>query len=222
MFRAALFDLDGTLMDSTADIAWCGNELMRRHNFPTHPLDHFNRFIGDGVINLVRRMLPEDARRDDLIASLAQEFKTLYADHWAVESHVYEGIPEMLAALRARKLRLAVLSNKPHEFTQQCVAHFLPNTPFDIVRGAGNGGGGFPNKPDPAAALDIARRLEIPPADFVYLGDTNTDMQTATRAGMFAIGVLWGLRDRAELESTGAKAVLAHPRDLLTVISSAH
>ncbi len=83
-------------------------------------------------------------------------------------------------------------------------------------------GGGFPNKPDPAAALDIARRLEIPPADFLYLGDTNTDMQTATRAGMFAIGVLWGLRDRAELESTGAKAVLAHPRELLTVISSAH
>jgi phosphoglycolate phosphatase len=209
--RAALFDLDGTLMDSTADIAWCGNEVMRRHNYPTHPLDRFNQFIGDGVINLVKRMLPESARREEIITPLVAEYKTLYADHWAVESYVYEGIPEMLRALLARNLKLSVLSNKPHEFTLQCVKHFLPNTPFDIVMGSG---GGFPNKPDPRAATDIARRMNIPPQDFLYLGDTDTDMQTATRAGMFAVGVLWGLRARAELEANGARSIVAHPREV--------
>jgi phosphoglycolate phosphatase len=209
--RAALFDLDGTLMDSTADIAWCGNEVMRRHNYPTHPLDRFNQFIGDGVINLVKRMLPESARREEIITPLVAEYKTLYADHWAVESYVYEGIPEMLRALLARNLKLSVLSNKPHEFTLQCVKHFLPNTPFDIVMGSG---GGFPNKPDPRAAIDISRRMNIPPQDFLYLGDTDTDMQTATRAGMFAVGVLWGLRARAELEANGARSIVAHPREV--------
>jgi phosphoglycolate phosphatase len=209
--RAILFDLDGTLMDSTADIAWCGNEVMRRHNYPTHPLDRFNQFIGDGVINLVKRMLPESARREEIITPLVAEYKTLYADHWAVDSYVYEGIPEMLAALAAKNLKLSVLSNKPHEFTLQCVKHFLPKTPFDIVMGSG---GGFPNKPDPRAAIDIARRMNIPPQDFLYLGDTDTDMQTATRAGMFAVGVLWGLRTRAELEANGARSIVAHPREV--------
>lgn len=214
--RAALFDLDGTLMDSTADIAWAANTLLQRHHYPVHPLERFNQFIGDGVINLVKRMLPEEARRDEIITPLVAEYKALYADHWAVESYVYQGIPEMLAALLAQNLKLSVLSNKPHEFTLQCVKHFLPETPFDIIMGSG---GGFPNKPDPAAALDIARRMNIPPHEFLYLGDTDTDMQTATRAGMFPVGVLWGLRTRSELEANGAKAIAAHPREVPALLA---
>ncbi len=214
--RAALFDLDGTLMDSTADIAWAGNELMRRHGYPVHPLDRFSHFIGDGVVNLVKRMLPEGERRDQVIVPLVEEYKALYADHWAVESFVFEGIPAMLADLAAKGLKLAVLSNKPHEFTLQCVHHFLHGTPFEIVMGAG---GKFPNKPDPAAAMDIARQMALSPGEFLYLGDTDTDMQTATRAGMFAVGVLWGLRGRPELEANGAKAIVAHPREVAPLVS---
>jgi phosphoglycolate phosphatase len=209
--KAALFDLDGTLMDSTADIAWCANELLRRHHFPTHPLSSFSTFIGDGVVNLVKRILPPHARTDETVTPLVAQYKELYANHWAVDSYVYDGIPDMLAALHARGLKLAVLSNKPHEFTLQCVRHFLPNTPFEIILGAG---GGFPNKPNPAAALHIANQLSLPPQDFLYLGDTDTDMQTASRAAMFPIGVLWGLRTRAELEANGAKAIVAHPREV--------
>jgi phosphoglycolate phosphatase len=210
--QAALFDLDGTLMDSTADIAWCSNTLLQRHNFPTHPLSSFSTFIGDGVINLVKRILPAHARTDETITPLVQEYKELYANHWSVESYVYDGIPDMLAALRARGLKLAVLSNKPHEFTLQCVHHFFPNTPFEIILGAG---GGFPNKPDPRAATDIAQRLNIPPQNFLYLGDTDTDMQTASRAAMFPIGVLWGLRTKEELLANGAQATVTHPREIL-------
>lgn len=213
--RAALFDLDGTLIDSTADIAWSANTLLAENGYPTHPIASFTRFIGDGVRNLVIRILPEPARTPDRIDAFIDRYRALYADHWNVNTYIYPGILDLLQQLTARNLRLAVLSNKPHDFTLQCVNHYFPQIPFNPVMGAGTA---FPHKPDPAAALHIAAELAIPPADFLYLGDTDTDMQTATRAGMVPIGVLWGLRDRPELEANGAKSLIAHPAELLQLL----
>jgi phosphoglycolate phosphatase len=217
-FRAALFDLDGTLIDSTGDIAWAANTLLQRHGYPTHPLSAFSRFIGDGVKMLVTRILPEEVRTPDRIAAFIEEYRDLYASHWNVETYIYPGIPELIHDLKRQGLRLAILSNKPHDFTVQCVTHYLPSDAFDIVLGAGVAtptGHSFKNKPDPAAALHVSDGMNIPPGDFVYLGDTDTDMQTAVNAGMHPVGVLWGMRTREELALNGAKTLLKEPRDLL-------
>jgi phosphoglycolate phosphatase len=224
-FRAALFDLDGTLIDSSADIAWSGNTLLQKHNFPTHPLPAYNRFIGDGVKALVTRILPEEARTPERIAAFTEEYRALYATHWNVDTYIDPGIPDLIAALKREGLRLAILSNKPHDFTLQCVRHYLDASAFDLIVGGGSAGPDshpFPNKPNPASALHIAKQLNIPPADFVYLGDTDTDMQTAINAAMYPVGVLWGMRTREELALNGAKTLLRDPKDLLRLLGRAH
>jgi phosphoglycolate phosphatase len=217
-FRAVLFDLDGTLLDSSADIAWSGNTLLQKYRYPTHPLAAYNRFIGDGVKALVTRILPEEARTPERIAALIEEYRDLYAGHWNVETYVYRGIPELVAALKRDGFRMAVLSNKPHDFTMQCIKHYLPAEAFDVILGGGGlgpGGERFGNKPNPASALHIAQALGIAPGEFVYLGDTDTDMQTAVNAGMYPVGVLWGMRTREELALNGAKTLIREPGDLL-------
>jgi phosphoglycolate phosphatase len=211
-YRAVLFDLDGTLINSTADIAWAANTLLARRGLPTHPPQAFHRFIGDGVKVLVTRILPTSDYSPAFIDQLVDEFRALYAGHWNVETAVYPGIPELLVRLREAGVRMAVLSNKPHDFTVQCVDHFLPGGTFDVVLGAG---GRFAHKPDPAGALQIAKDLALDPRQCVYVGDTDTDMQTATRAGMRPVGVLWGMRGRDELLLNGAETLVAEPHDLL-------
>jgi len=216
-FRAALFDLDGTLIDSSADIAWAGNTLLQKHSFPTHPLAAYSRFIGDGVKMLVSRIVPEQARTPERIAGFIEEFRDLYAGHWNIETRVYPGIQELVTLLQRAGIRLAVLSNKPHDFAGQCVKHYFPGETFEAVMGSGfapPGGETFSNKPHPGAALDIARRMNLPPAEFVYLGDTDTDMQTAVNAGMYAVGVLWGMRTREELMLNGAQSLIREPQEL--------
>ena len=220
-FRAALFDLDGTLIDSSADIAWAGNTLLQKHSFPTHPLAAYSRFIGDGVKMLVTRILPEEVRTPERIASFIEEYRDLYAGHWNVETYVYPGMRELVSDLRQAGIKMAVLSNKPHDFTMQCVKHYLPVEAFEFVMGAGfagQNGETFPNKPNPGAALEIARRLNVPPAEFVYLGDTDTDMKTAVNAGMYAVGVLWGMRTREELMLNGAKSLIKEPGELMRLL----
>ena len=121
----------------------------------------------------------------------------------------------MLDALIARKLKLAVLSNKPHEYTKQCVAALLPKWNFDIVLGQRNW---VPRKPDPAGALEVANHLNISPSKFLYLGDTSIDMKTSVTAGMFPVGVLWGFRTAEELKESGARALISHPLEILNLL----
>jgi phosphoglycolate phosphatase len=135
-----------------------------------------------------------------------------YSKHWADNTKLYPGIPELLSALQERKIPTAVLSNKPDEFTQIMVEKLLPDWSFRIVRGLKSS---MPKKPDPAAALDISRELRIPPCQFLYLGDSNIDMQTANSAGMYAVGALWGFRTAEELLENGAKALIENPQDVL-------
>ena len=138
-----------------------------------------------------------------------------YDAHCFDLTKLYPGIPELIATLAERHFRLAVLSNKPDHFTKRMITHYFKPSPFAIVRGQ------LPNvplKPDPTAALQIAQELGVPPAQWLYLGDTNTDMQTARGAGMHAVGVLWGFRDREELVESGAEHIVAKPQEVLTLV----
>lgn len=216
-FRGVLFDLDGTLLDTLEDIADSANRALGQLGFPGHPVESFKYFIGDGVENLVRRALPLDQRDPAILAQCAALMRAEYGRRWADKTRPYPGVPELLDALTARAVPMAVLSNKPDEFTKLCVARLLPRWRFVAVVGASPA---LPRKPDPAAARHIARQLQLPPAEILYLGDTNTDMQTAVGAGMFPAGALWGFRTAEELWASGAKRLLSAPLDLLDVLGS--
>jgi len=210
-----LFDLDGTLLDTLADIANSMNAVLERLGFATHPLDSYRYFVGDAMDTLVRRTLPKDRLDDETIDTCIAAVKEEYGRRWAENTVPYPGISELLSALETAALPKAVLSNKPDEFTRLTVEKLLGQWSFEIVRGVGPQ---VPKKPDPTGALKIAAELSIAPAQVLYLGDTNTDMQTARSAGMYAVGALWGFRTAEELLASGAKALVAQPREVLKLL----
>ena len=211
-FKAVCFDLDGTLLDSLADLADCTNKILLKRGFPEHPVDAFRYFVGDGAKMLMTRVLPEEVRNESLIEDCRQDFETSYRECWNEQTIPYKDIPELLDALIGRQLKLTVLSNKPNEFTLLMVENLLAQWNFEVVLGQREG---IPRKPDPAGMLEICQQLEIPAEAFLYLGDTATDMKTAVSAGCFPVGVLWGFRTEEELRDNGARAIGKEPLDVL-------
>lgn len=210
--QAVLFDLDGTLLDTLADLGDSMNRVLLRAGFPEHPLEAYRYFVGDGMEKLAFRALPADSRDSANTARITTAMKEEYDRHWADKTQPYPGIPELLAELDKEGNPLAVFSNKPDEFTRKMIAAFFPGRRFGAVIGARPG---VPKKPDPGVPLEIAASLGISPSGFVYLGDTNTDMQTAVAAGMYPVGALWGFRTASELEASGAKRLIAEPREIM-------
>lgn len=214
-YKAILFDLDGTLLDTLEDIANAMNRVLDQKGFSTHRLDAYRYFVGEGATMLVRRTLPDDKRDDETIRECLEIFSEIYGQNWDIKTKPYDGVPEMLDELTARGLRIAILSNKPHEFVKLCVKKFLPNWKFDVVLGQRDT---VPRKPDPAGALEIVERLHTAPSDFLYLGDTAVDLKTAIAAGMFPVGVLWGFRPIQELQENGARALINSPLEILNLL----
>jgi phosphoglycolate phosphatase len=215
-FRAVLFDLDGTLLDTLQDLADSMNGVLLRFGFAGHPREAYKYFVGDGMENLVRRALPEtDRDRETTVSECLASMKEAYRGRWMEKTQPYPGIPELLDQLTARRFMLSVLSNKPDDLTRMMVKILLPRWPFEYVFGERPG---VPRKPDPAAALEIAERSLVPSEAFAYLGDTGTDMITAKLAGMHAVGVLWGFRRAEELTASGADTLISKPADLLELL----
>ncbi len=214
-YRAVLFDIDGTLLDTLEDIASSANGVLGRLGFPQHELEAYKYFVGDGREALAVRILPSSHRDATTIAKVVACIDSEYSHHWADTTHPYEGIPELLEALTVRAIKMAVLSNKPDDSAKLMVSRLLPHWQFELVLGARPS---VPRKPDPAAALEIAECLNILPSEFIYLGDTDTDMKTAKAAGMYPIGVLWGFRTADELLASGAKTLIHNPIDLLKIL----
>jgi len=213
--RALIFDLDGTLLDTLADLADSGNAALAALDLPEHPQDAYRYFVGLGIEELVCRMLPEN-RRDPATVRAALEHVTVeYKRRWRDKTLPYPGIPELLETLRRRGLPVCVLSNKPQHYTELTVEAFFPGHPFTFVRGARPE---VPNKPHPAGALALAAELGLSPGRIVFVGDSATDMKTARGAGMLPVGVLWGFRDAAELTGNGAARLIARPDELLDVL----
>ena len=218
-YKAILFDLDGTLLDTLEDLGNAANRVLDKYGFPTHTMADYRYFVGDGVVTLMNRALPEDKRNNDTIQICVKTFREEYGKSWNVKTRPYDGVPEMLDALVTHGLKMAVLSNKPDEFTKLCVTEFLPKWAFDIVLGQRNS---LPLKPDPSGALEIAKCLDVPPSHFIYLGDTAIDMKTAVTAGMYPVGALWGFRTEKELLENGAQALIKRPQEILNLLNLTH
>jgi len=215
-YTAILFDLDGTLLDTLDDLGDSVNAVLARLGYPTHEMYKYRYYVGDGVANLVRRALPSALGGDEkTVEAVTPLVRAEYGKRWKDKTHVYPGIPELLAELSSRGIKLAVLSNKPHPATLEVVGLFLSSWQFDVVLGARDG---VPIKPDPGAAREVCTLLRMSPESVLYLGDTNTDMQTAIGAGMYPVGALWGFRTADELHASGARALVAHPREVLDLI----
>ena len=214
-YKAVLFDLDGTLLDTLTDIANAMNAVLARRCLPVHDIETYRGMVGEGAARLVRRALPQSRMDDALVRSCLDSYLTEYRLNWNSTTRPYEGIPELLAALVKHGIKLAVFSNKPDSFTQLCVKELLPKWRFASVIGSRTG---LPLKPDPEGALETAAKIGIPATEFIYLGDSGVDMQTAKAARMFPVGALWGFRDRAELEKFGARAVISHPKELIELL----
>ena len=212
MFKAVIFDLDGTLLDTLEDLADAGNRVLSDAGLPVHPIASYRYFVGDGLITLISRILPESMRGDEQVQHMAMVFRDIYAKNWNAKTKIYKGVDTLLDSLEQKELAMNVLSNKPHDFTQICVREFLGKWTFAHVIGNREG---LAKKPDPTGALQIADMLGVEPMEIVYIGDTATDMETAVAAGMYPVGALWGFRTAEELERSGANLLAERPENIL-------
>ena len=212
---AAFFDLDGTLLDTLEDLGRAANRVLESRGFQPHDLDVYRYFIGDGLKMLFTRALPREQCNDAVTNACMAAFREDYGRNSMVKTKPYKGIPELLDQLVARRLKLAILSNKPQDMTRRIIAELLPDWNFSAVLEQRDN---VPRKPDPSGALEIAHLLNIPPAAFLYVGDSAVDMKTAVVAGMFPVGVLWGFRPMKELQKNGAKALIERPADIMRII----
>ena len=210
--RGVIFDLDGTLVDSLGDIAAAMNRSLAARGFPTHPVDAYRTFIGEGVAKLAERALPPGKQEEK--AALLQAYQADYALNLLETSAPYPGIPELLDALSTRGIPMAVLSNKPDAPTRRIVETLLGRWHFQAVAGERPG---VPRKPDPAVALELARAMDVAASAVAFVGDTLVDVFTARAAGMRPLGVLWGFRAQ-EVAASGV-ATVQHPEDLLPLLA---
>ena len=216
MKKAVIFDLDGTLSDSIASMKYCGDRALAPFGYGPFPESDYKYFVGDGAANLVKRALK--AGGDEDLVHFEEAFalyKKFFADDCMYQVKPYSGIPELLAALKEKGLKIAVLSNKPHDQTIDVIETLFGKGYFDIIQGQMDA---LPIKPDPAGVFAILKQLNLTAEDILYLGDTATDMKTGKSAGAFTVGALWGFRDRKELEEGHADAIIAHPLELLRYV----
>ena len=214
MYRAAIFDLDGTLLDTLADIATSVNEVLAEQGAATHSVDDYRQFVGSGVRLLISRAFPPAGTDSLLLESCVRRFYEVYAQRWNQQTKLYPGISQLLDELVARDVTLTVLSNKPHQFTCECVKTYLSDWPFAIVLGQREG---IPIKPDPTSVFEIVQQIGVSTDEVVYAGDSDIDMQTAAQAGLFSVGVDWGFRPREELAANGAKLLISDPLEMLSL-----
>lgn len=210
MYQTVIFDLDGTLLDTIEDLAGAGNYVCRQNGWPQHTTEEYRLMVGHGIPNLVSRFSPDDCRSPLLLMSTLDQFSQYYGEHSMDKTVPYAGIPELLAELKARQIRLAVCSNKADEFSQAIVKHYFPDV-FDLVQGKLPE---LPVKPDPTGVWSILKKLGADPAATLYVGDSNVDMKTAHNAGLTACGVTWGFRSREELAGEHPRFLADTPEEL--------
>ena len=222
--KAIIFDLDGTLIDSIVDIAGAMNAALKELGYPEHPVEAYKSFIGDGQMELARKVLPEDKRTPENIETLAKKFWDNYDIQWYLHTNIFPGVLYLIQLAVARKIKLAILSNKPHYFTKKMIRHFFrgamirhTKNPFGVYSGEEPN---KPKKPDPTVALELAQRLIVKPQNVALVGDSVVDIQTAKNAGMIAIGAAWGYGNKKDLQAAGADLIFDSPTEMSTYLDS--
>lgn len=215
--KLVIFDLDGTLINSVADLGQATNHALQLHGFPMHDLSKYNYFVGNGVTKLIERALPEQFRDEATIEKVKSDFLDYYMRHKTDLTRPYDGIPELLHVLQEKSVKIAVASNKFIAGTQALVKGFFPDIDFCAVLGQREG---VPIKPDPYIANEALQLAGVDRGDCLYVGDTATDMQTASNAGLESVGVSWGFRPVSELKDAGAAHIIDKPAELLSLVDS--
>lgn len=210
MIQTAIFDLDGTLLNTIDDLAAAGNHVCKKNGWPQFTIEEYKHMVGHGIPRLVESFSPTENRSPLLLMSTLSQFSDYYGKHNLDRTIPYDGIPELLRKLKAKNIRLAVYSNKADEFSQVIVKHFF-NDVFDIIRGKLPS---IPTKPDPTGVLQIMKELGTNRRSTVFIGDSDVDIMTGRNAKLTTCGVLWGYRDRKELESAGANYIVKTPSEL--------
>lgn len=211
--KAVIFDLDGTLSDSIASIKYSGDKALGEFGYGPFTEKQYKYFVGDGAANLVKRALTAGGDRE--LAHFEDAFERyteIFKEYCMYQVKPYDGVRELLAALKERGVRLAVLSNKPHANTINVIETLFGKDCFDKIQGQTEG---IAIKPSPEGVFLILKEWDMTPEDILYLGDTATDMRTGKGAGAFTVGALWGFRERGELLEGGADALIRHPMELL-------
>ena len=210
-----IFDLDGTLINTIDDLGQACNHALSVCGFPTHQIEDYPRLVGNGINKLIERALPEEHRNEAMVLRLREHFVPYYDAHNCDLTRPYEGIPELLAALKNAGHTLAVASNKYQAATEKIVAQLFPNT-FDVVLGERDG---VPRKPDPQIVYDIleakGERLEAKGEEILYIGDSLVDAETARAAGATLVLCTWGFGTREQMEGAKPDYLVDHPLEVL-------
>lgn len=215
MKHAVIFDLDGTLLNTLGDLRAATNHALEVRGLPPHSMEEIRQFIGNGIRLLICRAMPEGTPEAEIDAAL-DDFKAYYAAHIHDRTVPYDGIPQLLTALRKRGVKVAVLSNKIDSASQQLIEYFFPGK-TDVVFGEHVG---VPRKPDPTSCRMVMQQLGVQPEQVLYVGDSGTDMQTAKNAGLYAVGVTWGFRSKEVLLEYGADILVHRPEQILQILDS--
>ena len=198
MKKLVIFDLDGTLLNTIADLANSTNYALKVFGYPIHEPDKYTFMVGNGINKLFERALPDGEKTEENVLRVRQEFVPYYDQHNADKSRPYPGVTELLETLQTAGMQLAVASNKYQTATEKLIAHYFPNIKFTAVFGQREG---IPVKPDPIIVKEILQIAKVQEEETLYVGDSGVDMQTAINAGVTSCGVTWGFRPRTELES---------------------
>ena len=220
MIKLIIFDLDGTLLNTLDDLADCTNYVLKKNGYPTHEIDAYKYFVGNGVEMLLRRALPKDAP-ETTYSKTHNEFMQYYEIHKADKTAPYTGIIETLEKLQEKEIFLAVATNKPHELLPDLMHYYFPTIKWAAVYGNRKD---VPIKPHPQIVYDILQNIQncgdkanpipIKKHEILYVGDTTVDMETAQKAGIKKVGVLWGFRTKEELKQAGADYIIEKPQEL--------
>ena len=215
MNKLAIFDLDGTLLDTIGDLAEACNHMLGLRGLGSHTCEEYRKMVGNGILRLVERALPEHLRTPEYVAEARQDFVAYYIDHIDRHTHPYEGIREVLHSLQNDGWVLAVASNKFDAGTKKLIANIFPEIDFKVVYGNREG---FPLKPDAALLELIMKECGANTETTFMIGDSGVDIQTAKAAGVRSVGCSWGFRPRMELEECRADFIADNPSELLQIL----